>query len=219
MVESMASSSNPAMERAIARRWMSYYLYITRKKHWYDSTGPEISPNEWRRLVEGNEELNWAPELGEYFAIWPDASRQDPPWLTWSNGNLESRNPDQATIMKFVSLANALGAIVVGEENERYAADGRIAALPRPCPLERVQSWWFNLRSSLSHLPQPDPLPFHVGSQVQDARGRLATVTRIDLTANSGLGNITIRHEDGRTSCVSAVAHGLSLPGSIPGDT
>lgn len=188
---------------------MGYSLFITRKDHWYDHAGPRISREEWRTLVESDPELRWAPELGEHFAVWIDtASRGDRSWITWDGDNLESTRPDQPMIEKMVMLAEQLGARVVGEQSEVYVRGGAVLPAPSPSVIDRVRALWLGLRVSFSKPEAPSP-GFGVGARVRDFRGRVGTVTRIDLRAEHGLGVIEIRYDDGRSESFAAVAHGL----------
>lgn len=186
---------------------MGYSLYVTRRRSWHDPSGPQIHSDEWRRLVEHDPELTPCPELGEHFAVWSGASRLDMPWIAWTDGNLESKNPDEALIGKLVDVAGALGARLVGEEGETYLAAGQVLP-PRPPSLrERVAAYLANLRAALAPAaPAPKP-PFGVGSRVRDAWGNSATVAAIDLRADGGMGRISVRHDDGRRAHYAAVAH------------
>ena len=50
---------------------MGYDLHITRSAEWFDTTGCEITAEEWLTLVEADSELELAPGLGgPYFAAW-----------------------------------------------------------------------------------------------------------------------------------------------------
>lgn len=160
-------------------------------------------------MVDSDPELSWAPELGEQFAVWRvTSSRQAKSWITWDGGNLESTRPDQAMIEKMVALAEQLGARVVGEEGEGYAHGGAVLPAPPPSVLERARALWFGLRASFSRPEAPSP-GFGVGARVRDFRGRVGTVTSIDLRAENGLGVIEVRYDDGRSESCAAVAHGL----------
>jgi hypothetical protein len=188
---------------------MGYSIFITRKDHWYDHGGPRISREEWLSLVDSDPELSWAPELGEHFAVWNDtSSRGDRSWITWDGDNLESTRPDQPMIEKMLALAEQLGARVVGEESEVYVRGGAVLRAPPPTIIERVRALWLGLRASFSKPEAPSP-GFGVGARVRDFRGRVGTVTRIDLRAEHGLGVIEIRYDDGRSESCAAVAHGL----------
>jgi hypothetical protein len=184
---------------------MGYSLYITRREHWHDDSGPEITLPEWQQVVESDATLSWEPDLGNHFATWSDASSPEPPWLAWNNGNLESKYPPVEFIQKMVSLASRLDARVVGEEGELYGSDG--AATPvLPGPSKRT-GFWSNLKMLFfSGQTAPSP-PFAVGARVRGIRGRLGTVTKINLKSQGGMGEIRVRYDDGQSASYSAVAH------------
>jgi hypothetical protein len=56
---------------------MGYDLYITRKNDRCDDEGPDISRDEWLRVVDEDPELRLAGYNGPYFAIW-SATRLTP---------------------------------------------------------------------------------------------------------------------------------------------
>jgi hypothetical protein len=188
---------------------MAYDLYVTRREQWFDDFGPEISLAEWRGVVESDPELRFDESLGEHFAVWSGPSKHEIPWIAWERGNLESKHPDPPLIAKMVGLAGALSARVVGEEGERYGLSG-LAEAPKPSGMLRtLVAALFNLFRRAPDGVEPSELPFTVDTRVRDFRGRLGTVTSINLKAENGLGVVIVRLDDGQTVQVSAVAHGL----------
>jgi hypothetical protein len=184
---------------------MGYSLYITRREHWHDESGPEIALPEWQQLVASDATLRWEPNLGEHFATWLGSTSSEPPWLAWLNGNLESKHPELHFIRKMASLASQLNAKVVGEEGELYGPDG--LALPAPPARSKHAGFWANLKMLFfSGQAAPNP-PFGVGARVRGIRGRLGTVTKINLKSQGGMGEIRVRYDDGKTASYSAVAH------------
>jgi hypothetical protein len=188
---------------------MSYSLYITRRKRWYDEESPAIDLTEWVTLVESDPELSFDPSLGEHYAVWSGNSKHDVPCISWASGNLESNRPDDALIEKMIQVALMLGARVIGEEGEIYAGAQSVLSPPPPGIVERLKGWLYVARAMLSSQAEATDLEFKVGSRVKGFRGRLGTVTSIDLKAERGLGVITVKYDDGRLEQCAAFAHGL----------
>jgi hypothetical protein len=190
---------------------MGYSLYITRREHWHDDSGPEIALLEWQQVVESDATLSWEPDLGDHFATWSGATSPEPPWLIWDNGNLESKYPPVDFIRKMASLASQLNARVVGEEGELYGPDG--VAIPGPTRPSRRAGFWSNLKMLFFSGQTAPPPPFAVGARVRGIRGRLGTVTKINLKSQGGMGEIRVRYDDGKSASYSAVAHILEPVG------
>src|SRR5688500_5284834 len=102
---------------------MGYDLHITRADDWAQNDGAEISAEEWLALVQSDPELTLEPGAGPYFARWSGPSRYPDPWLDWSEGNVNTKNPDSALLRKMVQLASRLGARVQGDDGELYTGE------------------------------------------------------------------------------------------------
>lgn len=187
---------------------MGYSLYITRREDWSDSDGPSIELREWIALVDADPTLRWSEELGDHFAIYSDCDGAKPSWLNWERGNLESKHPHRGMIRKMHLVATALSARLIGEEGESYDSFGEEVPRTISMPLPRRDSLWQRVRSALFPPKAADP---HLlkGCRVRDAFGRLGTVTAIDLYATFGIGEITVRYDDGSIAHFAAEAHGL----------
>lgn len=187
---------------------MGYSLYITRREHWYEEGGPEIALPEWQRIVESDESLAWEPALGDHVAVWTTTTLDDPPWLGWDQGQIESKYPDTQFIRKLFELASQLDARVVGDDGEQYGSDGVAVAAPRKVEV-RSTGFWSNLMALFwSRESAPSP-PFGVGARVRGVRGRLGTVTKINLRSQGGMGEIHVRYDDGQKVVFAAAAHTL----------
>lgn len=109
---------------------MGYDVHITRKKHWADDTGPEISLLEWVTYITSDRELhadreNPSPENAVYDGVkgpWP---------LWWHRGEVRTKNPTPEVIGKMVGIARALRAGVMGDEGEKYELDPKNLARGR----------------------------------------------------------------------------------------
>jgi hypothetical protein len=120
---------------------MGYDLHITRKKNWdgwQDEHGPEISFDEWMRVVNADRELRIEGYEGRRL---PDNTISRQPLVTWtahsqyrtddpgsalglSDGNIEAKNPDREFRCKMWRLAQALKAKVQGDDGEYYDCFG-----------------------------------------------------------------------------------------------
>jgi hypothetical protein len=133
---------------------MSYDVYITRKHHWADPEGPEISLAEWLAFVDADPEMELdgfdetPPDDGRAFrnegeclSIWTAYSEHDKrgnaAWLVHANGNVTVRNPDAEIICKMWSIAQTLSAKVQGDDGEVYDSFARSSHPDAP-----KRPWW-----------------------------------------------------------------------------
>lgn len=102
---------------------MGYDLHITRKEHWSDETGSEISLDEWMKYAHTDNDIKPDPDNpgNENWIVASDS----PPWPLWWNrtGELLTTNPEPAAIQKLIAIAAALDARVLGDDGEIYRAD------------------------------------------------------------------------------------------------
>jgi hypothetical protein len=101
---------------------MGYDLHITRKDFWADEDGPEITSTEWLQTINNDPSLCLAGYNGELFTLWSGPSEYEEPWLDWSEGQIYSKNPDEAIILKMLELADILDARVQGDDGEIYTS-------------------------------------------------------------------------------------------------
>ena|SRR5688572_28549165 len=107
---------------------MGYDIHLTRREYWSDDGDPEISLAQWIDYVARDPEIT------------PDAEDPDPENfivtvggencpLWWDEGELKTKNPPERVIIKLVEVANALGARVLGDDDEIYGigADGNLS--------------------------------------------------------------------------------------------
>jgi hypothetical protein len=152
--------------------------------------GRPLSEDEWRACVAADRELEL---IG---------------WFDSSDGAVVVKNPDEAVLAKLLAVAGHLGARVVGDDGEVYAAPG---VPPRPPAVSlgaRLVAWLERLRPKPPIAPVV--LPFGAADRVRDLWGREGTVVSIDLTAEHGLGRVRVRFDDGVERTVAAAAHGLT---------
>jgi hypothetical protein len=185
---------------------MGYDLHITRRQHW-SGKGGDIAAEEWLEFVECDPELRLQPQDGRYLAVWSGPSQLEQPWLQWSDGQIETKNPDAALIDKMIAIARRLGARVQGDDGEFYVS-GRSSPRPAKKPLRaRLPVLPARRRAPRAARPEPAQVPFRAGDRVVDVWGKTATVLEIEAEAEHGLGMIRARYDDGRELEYSALAH------------
>jgi len=101
---------------------MGYDVHITRAESWAENEDTPISLEEWERCVEGDPELIPDPDNGMPIAVWTALPGGDEvwPWLSWDDGNISTKNPDEALLEKMLSIAASLDAKVQGDDGEEY---------------------------------------------------------------------------------------------------
>jgi hypothetical protein len=99
---------------------MGYDLHITRRASWSDEDGLAITLAEWQQLVADDPELAFDSGTARDTASWSGDSTLDEPWLMWCDGEVRTKNPDEALIRKMIALAAQLDAQVQGDDGEVY---------------------------------------------------------------------------------------------------
>jgi hypothetical protein len=105
---------------------MGYDVHITRAESWAENEDAAITLEEWECCVERDPELMPDPDNGMPMAVWtahPDGDEARP-WLSWDNGNITTKNPDEALLEKMLSIAESLDAKVQGDDGEEYPLTG-----------------------------------------------------------------------------------------------
>jgi hypothetical protein len=98
---------------------MGYDLHITRRKLWLDA-GDDISFDEFVSHVSNDPEFRYPGENGEDFADWRSPRSGYESWLCWTEGQIDTKNPEPEFIDKMVAVARALRAQVQGDDGEVY---------------------------------------------------------------------------------------------------
>jgi hypothetical protein len=108
---------------------MGYDLHITRAEDWSDPHGPHIALEEWLAVATADPELEAIPENGDAFFGLSDGADDAAGWFDWFQGNVYTKNPDEQTLAKMLTLASRLEARVQGDDGELYdgSAIGRSA--------------------------------------------------------------------------------------------
>ena len=115
---------------------MGYELHITRRAHWADTETPDIELDEWLTYVNSDNQLelktSYNIKIGEEtqfqnlrgYCEWnahPTAKElNERPWFSYSEGTIDTKNPDDSTILKMMQIATALNAKVQGDDGEIY---------------------------------------------------------------------------------------------------
>lgn len=187
---------------------MGYDVYITRAKSWALNTNNPIPAEEWLAYVQKDPELSVSQDGGPYFAKWNGKSKLNEPWLDWHDGNIKTKNPDEALIDKMAAIARELGATVQGDDGEIYRSGHEPPRHPQPSVLDRLR---YRLRALIpARALKPIDPPFRVGDRVVDIFHQIATVIEIDPRSNHGLGKVKVRYDDGREMSSMLIAPGLS---------
>jgi hypothetical protein len=185
---------------------VGYDLHISRRKNW-SSEGRDIAAREWLAYVESDPELTLSKENGDHFALWSGPSKNPDPWLDWHDGNIHTKNPDEALIDKMIVIARALQAEVQGDDGEIYRSGHEPPYYRQPSLRDRFLSWLRSLRPAKPLTPiRPS---FTVGDRMLDGFHRECTVIEIDPKAEHGLGKVVIRYDDGKVMTFALVASGL----------
>jgi hypothetical protein len=100
---------------------MGYDAHITRKKFWAGTEGSPITSQEWLAYIATDSQLRLDPTSKRHsVTILGIQSEYPDPWIEWFDGNIYTKNPDEAILTKMVQIASALGARVQGDDGEIY---------------------------------------------------------------------------------------------------
>ena len=115
---------------------MGYDMHITRNVYWFEAeqSSNDISSDEWLSYIhsDGSElelvnthGLKVAQEEAKLqeppgFCEWTAHPQNERPWFDYSHGDISTKNPDEPTIIKMISMAKELNAKVQGDDGEVY---------------------------------------------------------------------------------------------------
>ncbi len=103
---------------------MSYDIHVTRKAHWSELHGPQITKDEWCAYVEGCADLRWMDTSkwtpGDACAELLDENGLSYGAIWWANGELTTRRPESVVVLRAMSIAKDLRAITMGDDHETY---------------------------------------------------------------------------------------------------
>ncbi|MDP1797485.1 MAG: hypothetical protein Q8K78_08395 [Planctomycetaceae bacterium] len=100
---------------------MGWEVHATRATDWINSSENPITTEEWLRVVADDPELKIDDQNSPYFAVWSGpCSYPKGSWFDWHDGQIHTKNPDQAILGKLLEIAAKLGAVVQGDDGEIY---------------------------------------------------------------------------------------------------
>jgi len=138
---------------------MGYEVHITRANEWTESKKTPVALADWEAYVNADPEMRLdgfaetTTPQGETIrieipgiAVWTSYSGHEVDgnmaWFSWFNGRVSVKSPDKEILQKMHAIAEALNAIVLGDEGERYDADGKSDWEP---PTPQSTPWWKRL--------------------------------------------------------------------------
>lgn len=137
---------------------MGYNLHITRQEHWAENENEslQIRLEEWLEYVHNDKELTLNKEAYSYtqkdsdeifyppgFAEWKGNNNLEGVWFDYSDGEIETKNPEQETIKKMKQIAKELNAKLMGDDGEIYDLDSdKIFRDEEEVKLEVNKPWW-----------------------------------------------------------------------------
>src|SRR5689334_5073234 len=110
---------------------MGYDLQIARKENWFDEeqSNRNISSKDWFDYIDKDLELQISytyqirnpQNLNESVPVpslcdWLNHPQNENRWFDYYEGNISSKNPDDHTIRKMLSIAKTLNAKVQGDD-------------------------------------------------------------------------------------------------------
>src|SRR5215216_3734472 len=104
---------------------MGYDLHITRRENWCDE-GEDISKEEFIAYVRSDSEFSYPAIGGDDYADWTSPKSGYTSWLSWSEGQVSTKNPEAEFVDKMVAIAAKLQAKVQGDDGEIYASSSDI---------------------------------------------------------------------------------------------
>ena len=120
---------------------MGYEVHITRKEYFFDEEGEQISFEEWENYIANDNEMRLdgfaeakTPEgilriENEGLAVWEGWSKNEVDggmaWMSYFEGCITCKNPDEEILKKMHKIASKLGAEVQGDEGEIYDSEGQ----------------------------------------------------------------------------------------------
>jgi hypothetical protein len=103
---------------------MSYDIHITRKAHWAEAHGPQISKDEWQRYVNARTDMRWMDTTkwtpGDCCVELLDENDRPYGAIWWDKGELTTRRPEEKTVLRAMLIANDLNAVTMGDDGETY---------------------------------------------------------------------------------------------------
>lgn len=115
---------------------MGYDLHITRREHWSDDEqrGVDIALDEWLKYIDNEPDLELSDayrikvpgsetesQVAPGYCEWTNHPLGERPWFDYSDGSISTKNPDDDTIKKMLSIAKTFHGKVQGDDGEIYS--------------------------------------------------------------------------------------------------
>ena len=117
---------------------MGYDLHVVRTENWFDSETDPVTKAEVDHLILSDDSLAWST------ADYVDMSDDDgivtryylicwngQPTFWWYRSEITCKNPDESQVLKLLEIAKALGAMLVGDDCERYELGRSLFGRPK----------------------------------------------------------------------------------------
>jgi len=106
---------------------MGYDLHIVRTEQWTDSLSAPVTKSDVDYLIALDDSLSWSTadytdmkEADGSIIRYFDINWKGEPVFWWFRSEIICKNPSDAQILKLAEMANALGALLIGDDDERY---------------------------------------------------------------------------------------------------
>jgi hypothetical protein len=97
-----------------------YDIHVTRKSFWADEVGPKITAEQWQAYVKTDPQVALDTANGPEDFMVSTPSESFPLWYSPQLGEIYTKNPSDAAILKLQDIAESLGAGVQGDDGESY---------------------------------------------------------------------------------------------------
>jgi hypothetical protein len=112
----------------VLEHFMGYDIHITRRTSWSEEGEPEVSLDEWRAVVESDCDLIALAPTPENpltaMILSPHEGNKGARYFHYLSGQIFVKEPTKSALRKILSIARALHARVIGDEDEVYSDEG-----------------------------------------------------------------------------------------------
>lgn len=128
---------------------MAYDLHLVRTSDWLDAADAPITKADVDALILADAELSWSADYID-MQVEAEAKRfhmidwKGEPVFWWYQNQIKFNSPDQDALIKLIGMAEALNALVVGDDGEHYQlvrrANGDVAVISQQPQLKEAPS-------------------------------------------------------------------------------
>jgi hypothetical protein len=117
---------------------MGYDLHVVRTGNWFDSATNPVTKTDVDRLISSDGSLSWSTT--DYIDMSADDGRvtryylicwNGQPTFWWYRSEIRCKNPDESQVLKLLEIAGALGALLIGDDCERYEVKKSLFGKPK----------------------------------------------------------------------------------------